>query len=510
MEREDKLRLEAKEEKRLENQKEEKREHARIQKEEELRQIAELRKLELRQEAEQKEQELRQIAENKEQERLQKEKARQEKLLQKEEELSQRAERIEQERLQKKEELRLRAEQKEEELRIRAEKKQEELRLKQELKEAEMIQSRQKEEERYERQIQSHLEIFDRLQNSSLYREEYIKVLRYCEEKVNLLPAFGKTVQAGLITIPCGTVNKHGGQTSPGLISCDVTNESHSQSLLHVVVHDDCMLIQETKAQISIAHSAGLAVTECICVASSEGVNIVVPNKMADISEMADTDKMVDTNSMVDKNKMADDNVIGASLGEDSCQTSHTLDYNQQKISQASLENAPYYCTDIVMNTYMVSAQMQISSGDHSASHIVIDHKSDSSSQGSRNVLCALNGTAECLKNVESSKVINKNSQTCDAMSNHCLDENLLGLSMPRVQLVGVTVKGEVDVGKVPDKSSADAISRSTSGWRDLHTMLTSVKQINHVSAIKYKNVFGKWAPNDFFRCSQLTRWFNR
>ena len=84
-------------------------------------------------------------------------------------------------------------------------------------------------------------------------------------------------------------------------------------------------------------------------------------------------------------------------------------------------------------------------------------------------------------------------------MSHHCLNENLLGLSMSRVQLVGVTVKDAVDVGKVPDKSSVDAISRSTSGWRDLHTMLTSVKQINHGSVIKYKNAFGKWAPNDFF-----------
>ena len=201
--------------------------------------------------------------------------------------------RMEKSRLERKEEARILKEearqekllQKEEELKIRAEEKQEELRLKQEPKEAEMIQSRQKEKERYERQIQSHLEIFDRLQNSSSYRKEYINMLRYCEEKVNLLPAFGKTVQAGLITIPCGTVNKHGGQTSPGLISCDVTNESHSQSLLHVAVHDDCMLIQETKAQSSIAHSAGLAVTESVCVAASEGVNMVVPKKIADIAK---------------------------------------------------------------------------------------------------------------------------------------------------------------------------------------------------------------------------------
>ena len=83
-------------------------------------------------------------------------------------------------------------------------------------------------------------------------------------------------------------------------------------------------------------------------------------------------------------------------------------------------------------------------------------------------------------------------------MTHHCLNENVLGLSMPRVQLVGVAVKEEVDVGKVPDNPSADAISRSTSGWRDFNTKLTSVKQMNHVSVIKYKNVFGKWAPNDF------------
>ena len=69
---------------------------------------------------------------------------------------------------------------------------------------------------------------------------------------------------------------------------------------------------------------------------------------------------------------------------------------------------------------------------------------------------------------------------------------------MPRVQLVGATVKEEVYVGKVPDNPSAGAISRGTSGWRDLHTKITSVKQMNHVSVIKYKNVFGIWAPNDF------------
>ena len=98
-----------------------------------------------------------------------------------------------------------------------------------------------------------------------------------------------------------------------------------------------------------------------------------------------------------------------------------------------------------------------------------------------------------------SSNVLNKNLQICDAMSNRRVNENVLGLSMPRVQLVGVTVEDEVDVGKVPNNPSAGAISRSTSGWRDLHTELTSVKQMNQVSVIKYKNVFGKWAPNDFY-----------
>ena len=83
------------------------------------------------------------------------------------------------------------------------------------------------------------------LRSDALDVKEYQSMLQDSQIKVNLLPAFGKAVEADLITVPCCMINKHGVQTSPVLISCAVTNELHSQSLL--TVQDYCKLMQQSR-----------------------------------------------------------------------------------------------------------------------------------------------------------------------------------------------------------------------------------------------------------------------
>ena len=79
-------------------------------------------------------------------------------------------------------------------------------------------------------------------------------MLEKSKTKVNLHPAFGSAVQADLVNVPCCMRNDNGVQTSPVVITCAVTNELHSHSLL--TLHDYTELMRDSEGQGFIPHVA--------------------------------------------------------------------------------------------------------------------------------------------------------------------------------------------------------------------------------------------------------------